>query len=226
MNKGSPKLKGENITKTYEGEVTALKNVNIEIGEKDIAVILGPSGSGKTTLLNVLGILDKPTQGKVYLNGQNITDTEDAKAAKIRNLNFGFVFQFFYLLQELTVLENIYLPLWVKEKNPLKINFYKKEAENLLQEFNLKKKKHSYPSQLSGGEMQRVAICRSLVCKPQIIFADEPTGNIDKESAKILFDIIKYLNAEKKVTFVIATHNENFLQLATKVVYLKEGKIV
>jgi len=219
------KLKGENLTKIYDKEIVALKDVNIEVEEKEIVVILGPSGSGKTTLLNLLTIIDKPTSGKVYLDNNEITNLCEKESAKIRNKNFGFIFQFFYLLPELTVLENVYLPLWIKEKSPFKINIYKEKAENLLKEFQLEKKKNFYPFQLSGGELQRIAICRSLICEPQIIFGDEPTGSIDKDSAKIFFNMIKYLNEKKNITFVIATHNEKFLQFATKVIYLNEGKV-
>lgn len=217
-------LRAEKITKVY-GSVEALRDVDIEIADRDVTVIMGPSGSGKTTLLNLLALLDRPTSGTVFLNEAEITGLEEKKAADLRNRNFGFIFQFFYLLPELTVLENVFLPLWVKEKGFLKAGRYQAEAKRLLAEFHLEGKENSYPGQLSGGELQRVAICRSLICQPQIIFADEPTGSIDKDSARIFFELIATLNRERGVTFLIATHNEKFLQLATSVVYLREGRV-
>ena len=217
-------LKGENLWKIY-GEVEAIRGVNIEIEEGEIVVIVGPSGSGKTTLLNLLALLDAPTKGKVYLDGKEVTNVGEKEASEIRNKNFGFIFQLFHLIPELTVIENVYLPLWIREKDNLKINQYREEAKKLLEEFGIIKRANFFPYQLSGGERQKVAICRSLICKPKIIFADEPTGSIDKDSAKIFFEMVEYLNREKGVSFVIVTHNEKFLQLATKAVYLNEGVI-
>ncbi|MGC8976515.1 MAG: ABC transporter ATP-binding protein [Candidatus Ratteibacteria bacterium] len=216
------KIKTEGITKNY-GNLVAIKDINLEIKKGEIVVIIGPSGSGKTTLLNILGFLDKPTKGKIYIDDKLSENLNEIELAKIRNENFGFIFQFFYLIPELTVLENVFLPLWIKEKK-----FDKKfitEAEKYLSFFGILDKKNSYPSKLSGGELQRVAICRSLICNPEFIFADEPTGSIDSNSALSFFEFMEKLNKEKEKTFVIATHNEIFLQFATKVVYLKEGEI-
>ncbi|HDN97620.1 MAG: hypothetical protein DRP67_01450 [Candidatus Omnitrophota bacterium] len=217
-------LRGENLWKIY-GEVEAIRGVNIEVEEGEIVVIFGPSGSGKTTLLNLLALLDKPTRGRIYLDGRDITDIGEREASEIRNRNFGFIFQLFHLIPELTVIENVYLPLWIREKNNFKINQYKKDAERLLEEFGIGEKANLFPSQLSTGEKQKVAICRSLICKPNIIFADEPTGSIDKDSARVFFEMVKYLNEKMGITFVIVTHNEKFLHLATKAVYLNEGII-
>jgi|LSQX01.1.fsa_nt_gb ABC-type lipoprotein export system ATPase subunit len=219
------KLTGENITKEYPGGVKALNNVNIQIEKGDIAVIIGPSGSGKTTLLNILGLLDKPTKGRVVMDGKDITLLDEKQAAQLMNQQFGFIFQFFYLIPELTVVENVLLPLWIKEKTTLKIKFYN-EAENLLSEFGLSNRKNFYPYQLSGGELQRVAICRSLICNPSVVFADEPTGSIDKKSTEIFFELVEKLNNQKNVTFVICTHNEKFLDFATKMISLNQGEIV
>ncbi|MCM8804049.1 MAG: ABC transporter ATP-binding protein [Candidatus Omnitrophica bacterium] len=215
-------IKAEGIIKNY-GNLVALKNVDLEIDKGEIVVIVGPSGSGKTTLLNILGLIDKPSEGKIYIDGKYLGNLSEKELAKIRNRKFGFIFQFFYLIPELTVIENIFLPLWIKEK---KFNTrFILEAEKYLSIFGILNKKNSYPSELSGGEMQKVAICRSLICNPKIIFADEPTGNIDSLSALHFFKFMENLNKEKQITFVIATHNEKFLQFATKVVYLNEGKI-
>ncbi len=216
------KIKGERITKKYNG-LTALKEVDIEIEKGEIVVVIGPSGSGKTTLLNILGLIDKPTEGKVYVDDKFTGNLSEKELADIRNKKFGFIFQFFYLIPELTVIENIFLPLWVKEKKYDK-NFVV-EAEKYLSSFGILDKKNAFPTRLSGGEMQRVAICRSLICKPEIIFADEPTGSIDKISALSFFEFMEKLNKENGTTFVIATHNEIFLQFASKIVYLNEGRI-
>lgn len=216
------KIKAEGITKNY-GNLVALKDINLEIDKGEIVVIIGPSGSGKTTLLNILGLIDKPNEGKVYIDGKYLGNLSERELAEIRNRKFGFIFQFFYLIPELTVLENIFLPLWIKEKK-----FDKKfisEAEKYLSIFGILDKKNVYPSELSGGELQRVAICRSLICNPEVIFADEPTGSIDNVSALCFFKFIENLNKERQTTFLIGTHNEKFLQFATKIVYLKEGKI-
>lgn len=218
------KLKGENIKKVYTGNVVALDEVNIEIERKEIVVIFGPSGSGKTTLLNVLGLLDRPSEGKVILDEEVLNSAGEKEIAEIRNKRFGFIFQFFYLIPELTVVENVMLPLWIKEKKR-NLKYYYKKADYLLENFGLLKKRDFYPTQLSGGENQRVAICRSLICEPEIIFADEPTGSIDKFSAEMFFRTVKEMNEEKETTFVIATHNEKFLHFSTKIVYLKEGRI-
>jgi len=216
------KIKLENVWKNY-GNLIALRDINLEIDKGEIVVIIGPSGSGKTTLLNILGLIDKPTEGKVYLNQKYVGDLSEKEIADIRNREFGFIFQFFYLIPELTVIENVFLPLWIKEK---KFNSkFILEAEKYLEKFGILDKKNYYPSKLSGGEMQRVAICRSLICNPEIILGDEPTGSIDSMSALSFYDFMKKLNKEMGKTFVIATHNENFLQFATKIVYLKEGKI-
>ncbi|MDD3726274.1 MAG: ABC transporter ATP-binding protein [Candidatus Ratteibacteria bacterium] len=219
------KLIGRDISKEYPGGITALKSVNIEIHKGDIVVVMGPSGSGKTTLINILGLLDTPTAGNVYLDDREITGLSEKEKCVIMNRTFGFIFQFFYLIPELTAIENVMLPLWIKERSYRKVRDYYRRAEELLVEFNLSKRKDAYPSQLSGGEMQKVAICRSLICSPEIIFADEPTGSIDKESSEMFFNFVQLLNKKKGIGFFIGTHNEKFLQFATKVVYLNQGEI-
>ena len=219
------KLSCKEVTKEYPGGITALRNVNLEVKKGDIVVVMGPSGSGKTTLINILGLLDVPTKGSVYLDGREINRLNEREKCEIMNSTFGFIFQFFYLIPELTVLENVMLPLWIKEKSYRRIKNYYEEAEKLLGDFNLLKRKDAYPSHLSGGEMQKVAICRSLICNPEIIFADEPTGSIDRESSEMFFNFVQLLNKKKGMTFFIGTHNEKFLQFATKVVYLNDGEI-
>lgn len=216
------KIKGERLTKNYNG-VIGVKEVNIEIEKGEIVVIIGPSGSGKTTLLNLLALIDRPTGGKVFIDDIDTENLTESQLSKIRNEKFGFIFQFFHLIPELKVIENVILPLWIKEKQ-FKKDFLK-EGEKYLSAFGILDKKDSYPSKLSGGQLQRVAICRSLICQPEIIFADEPTGNIDNETAKVFFEFMINFNQEKMTTFVIATHNEKFLQFASKIVYLIDGKV-
>ena len=215
-------LRGENLWKIY-GEVEAIRGVNIEVEEGEIVVIFGPSGSGKTTLLNLLALLDKPTRGRIYLDGRDITDIGEREASEIRNRNFGFIFQLFHLIPELTVIENVYLPLWIREKNNFKINQYKKDAERLLEEFGIGEKANLFPSQLSTGEKQKVAICRSLICKPNIIFADEPTGNLDQDITKEIIRLFKIISSWGTAV-VIATHNRSLLSYhPTKLIALKKG---
>lgn len=219
------RLECKNITREYPGGIKALNDVSLEIEKGEIVVVIGPSGSGKTTLLNILGLLDKPTSGSVFIDGSEITNLEAQESARLINSTFGFIFQFFYLIPELTVIENVMLPLWIRDKTPLKLKSYYRQAGLLIEEFGLAGRKDFYPSQLSGGELQRVAICRSLICEPQIIFADEPTGSIDKSSAEMFFALVKDLNRQKEVTFIIGTHNEKFLEFATKIVSLNQGEI-
>jgi len=197
----------------------------MEIEKGEIAVIVGPSGSGKTTLLNILGLLDRPTAGNVFIDSQDITKLEEKEACGLMNRTFGFIFQFFYLIPELTVVENVMLPLWIKDKTPLKLKAYYRDAGVLIEEFGLGGRRDFYPSQLSGGELQRVAICRSLICEPEIIFADEPTGSIDRKSTEMFFELVRQLNRQKGVTFVIGTHNEKFLEFATTIISLNQGEV-
>jgi ABC-type lipoprotein export system ATPase subunit len=219
------KLKTVSLTKIYQPDIIAVEDFSYEIKEKEIVIILGPSGSGKSTLLNMLALLDKPTKGEILYNGEDITNFSEKEAAYLRNTTFGFIFQFFNLIPELNILENIFLPLWIKEKKH-NISYYREKALGLLKEFRLEQKLNSYPNQLSGGEKQKISICRSLICNPDIIFADEPTGNLDKDSSEEVIEMIRQLNKNTEKTFVIATHNENFLKIASKVVYLKNGKII
>jgi ABC-type lipoprotein export system ATPase subunit len=217
-------LVAENLTKIYSPNVTAVEDVSFEVAEGEIVVILGPSGSGKTTLLNLLALLDRPTSGIVRWQGQDISRIDEREMSRLRNETYGFIFQFFHLIPELSVLENIYLPLWVREKKT-NLVAYRQAALELLREFDLEGKADAYPNHLSGGEKQRVSIARSLVCDPAVIFADEPTGNLDRKASSDVLGLIEDLNKTKGRTFVVATHNENFLKIATKVIYLRGGRL-
>ncbi|MGB9643192.1 MAG: ABC transporter ATP-binding protein [Candidatus Ratteibacteria bacterium] len=215
----------EHIMKSYENNVKALDDITLTISKGNVTVILGPSGSGKTTLLNILALLDKPNSGKVILDGKDVSSLEEKEAATIRNRMFGFVFQFFYLIPELSVEENIMIPLMIKHPDR-SISEHREKVQKILREFHLEHKLQTYPNNLSGGEKQRIGICRSLICDPEVVFADEPTGNLDRDSSLELISLIQSLNKEKGKTFVIATHNENFLKIATNVIYLSNGKII
>lgn len=215
----------ENITRIYEADTKALDGVSVFIPRGEITVILGPSGSGKTTLLNMLALLDTPDAGKVFLNGRDVSGLSEKEAAQIRNRMFGFVFQFFHLIPELTVEENIIVPLMIRHPN-LPLSTHRERVLQILTEFHLEKKFSQYPNHISGGEKQKVCICRSIAGDPEIIFADEPTGNLDRDSSFELISLIQQLNKEKGKTFVVATHNENFLKISTNIIYLSNGKII
>lgn len=225
MNEKKCILSGINLVKTYEANFRALDDVSVIIPDGEITVVVGPSGSGKTTLLNILALLDIPDSGKVLLDGKDTSTLNEKEKALLRNKTFGFVFQFFHLIPELTVEENVMVPLIIR--NPYNsFNIYREKARTLLEEFHIADKAHQYPNQLSGGEKQRVAICRSLIGEPEIIFADEPTGNLDKNASSELIFLLSSLNKSRRKTFIIATHNENFLKIATNIIYLSNGKII
>jgi len=214
----------EHITRSYEKNINAIDDISIVIPSGTITVILGPSGSGKTTLLNMLALLDKPDSGRIFLYDRDVSSLSEKQAAEIRNRMFGFVFQFFHLIPELSVEENIMIPLMIRHPN-VPLQFHKQKVLELVTEFHLETKLARYPNHISGGEKQKVCICRSIIGDPDIVFADEPTGNLDKDSSSELISLIQQLNKNKGKTFVIATHNENFLRIAANVIYLSNGKI-
>ena len=218
---------GKNLSKVYQLEggekVEALKGVNLEIRKGEMLALMGPSGSGKSTLLNLLGGIDKPTKGEVLINGKNINRMKDRELAKFRNKNIGFVFQFHYLLPEFTALENVIIPTqfyrYMKPKDA------EKKARKLLSKLNLKDRVYHRPSQMSGGEQQRVAIARAVINEPEIILADEPTGNLDTANTEVVMDIFTELNREKNITIVIATHDDFVASFCNRIVKLKDGVI-
>ena len=216
-------IKTENLTKSYslpDGDLLVLEDLNFEVESGDFVSIMGVSGVGKTTLLNLLGILDKPTKGSVYIDGENVFTEKEKETAMIRNRKIGFVFQFYHLLPEFTSLENVSFPLLLR-------GFKKKESESkalsLLQEVSLEEKANRRPAQLSGGEQQRVAIARALVNEPKLLLADEPTGNLDWKSGEKILRLIQDLHKKKGLTSVVVTHNEKIAQFCNKV-YLMENR--
>ena len=199
-----------------------LRGINLTIQSGEILVIMGPSGVGKSTLLHILGTLDKPTFGEVIIGGQRVTDLKDSEIALFRNKNVGFVFQFHYLLPEFSALENLLIPRMIMQKNWKE---HTHRAEELLAEVGLSKRLHHRPSQLSGGELQRVAMARALINNPKLVLADEPTGNLDSMNSHALFELILQLNQKYQQTFVIVTHNEMFANQSHRVIHLLDGQI-
>ena len=216
----------ENVWKVYEeGKVKtlALQGVSLKIKERESVAIMGPSGSGKSTLLHLIGCLDKPTKGRIWIEGKEISRLNENELAEIRRNKIGFVFQFFYLIPTLTALENVVLPMIFKG---VKKEEREKRARELLKMVGLEKRMHHKPSELSGGERQRVAIARALANEPKILLADEPTGNLDSKSGTFVMKILKKLNKEKGVTLIIVTHDKKIASYADRIIYLKDGKII
>ena len=220
-------LSSENLIKTYQttkkSKLEVLKSISLEIEMEKISVIIGASGAGKSTLLHLLGGLDRPDKGKVFFNNQNIFDFSDEKLAKFRNKNIGFVFQFHHLLPEFTAVENVAIPQMIMG---LSLNKSLKKAEELIDTVGLSERMNHKPAELSGGEQQRVAVARALANNPSIIFADEPTGNLDSANSEAIHKIIVDLRDKFNKTFVIVTHNSGLVNLADKVFEMKDGKIL
>ncbi|MBK7291240.1 MAG: ABC transporter ATP-binding protein [Chitinophagaceae bacterium] len=215
-------ISGKNIFKRY-GKVEVLKGVDLEINKGEVVSIVGPSGSGKSTLLHILGTLDSADMGEVKMNNVLINSLTGVKLSAFRNKHIGFVFQFHHLLPEFSALENVCIPGWIAGKKKAEV---KAEAERLLNMLGLAERMENKPNQLSGGEQQRVAVARALINKPDIIFADEPTGNLDSANAKELHQLFFDLRKNFNQTFLIVTHNEELAQLSDRVLHMKDGKIV
>ncbi len=199
-----------------------LKGIDLNIAPGEILVIMGPSGAGKSTLLHIMGTLDQPTIGEVIIDQQRTSQFREREIAAFRNRNIGFVFQFHYLLPEFTALENLMIPRMIMGKDWKE---YIGLAEELLNEVGLGQRMSHKPSQLSGGELQRVAVARALINNPKLVLADEPTGNLDTQNSQALFDLILRLNEKYRQTFVIVTHNEMFASQANRVISLLDGRI-
>ncbi len=221
-------IKCKNITKIYQTgatELRALDNVSFNIKKGEFLAIIGPSGSGKSTLMNILGALDRPTSGSYFLNNEDILKLSDNKLAEIRSQKIGFVFQSFNLLSRSTVLRNVMVPL-IYDTKTLRSERIKK-AERSLESAGLNKSHwHHLSNQLSGGQMQRVAIARALVNRPDIIFADEPTGNLDSKTGDIVLSTFKKLNKEQNHTIILITHERYVAEHADRIIEIKDGQIV
>ena len=215
-------LTGKNIYKRY-GSLEVLRGVNLEISKGEVVAIVGPSGCGKSTLLHILGSLDKADMGEIVINNTGLSLLSGNKLAAFRNKHIGFVFQFHHLLPEFTALENVCIPGWLAGRNK---NEVKEKAEGLLKILGLVNRNENKPNQLSGGEQQRVAVARALINNPDIVFADEPTGNLDSANAQELHQLFFDLRKQFNQTFLIVTHNEELSQLSDRVLHMKDGKIV
>lgn len=220
-------IKLEHVTKSYklDDEVvfTALNDVSLRIEQGEFSSIIGPSGSGKSTLMHIIGLLDKPTSGSVYINNKDISKLHDNELSSLRNRFVGFVFQQFNLINKLTVLENILIPT-IYTRSELSYDPIEK-ARYLLKRFGLETKEKSYPNKISGGQQQRVAIARALIMNPNLILADEPTGNLDSKSGAEILKLLKELHQNEKITVVIVTHDSGVAAKTDRQIVIKDGKV-
>ena len=218
-------ITAKNIHKYY-GDLEVLKGVDLHINQGEVVAIVGPSGAGKTTLLQILGTLDKPTNlndATLTLNKQNVLKLNDKTLSKFRNKHIGFIFQFHQLLPEFTALENVCIPAFIAGKQKKEVE---KEAKKILDFLGLTDRIDHKPNELSGGEQQRVAVARALINKPNVIFADEPSGNLDTASAKNLHELFFKLREEFNQTFVIVTHNTELANMTDRKLVMRDGKII
>jgi len=216
-------IKAENIHKSY-GELEVLKGVDLHIEKSEIVAIVGPSGAGKTTLLQILGTLDKPSSSKsLHINDTNIQLLGDKALSKFRNKHIGFIFQFHQLLPEFTAIENVCIPGFIANRQKKEVE---KDAAEILNFLGLSDRMHHKPNELSGGEQQRVAVARALINKPDVIFADEPSGNLDTISSRNLHELFFTLRDQFNQTFVIVTHNQELADMADRKVEMKDGSVI
>ncbi|MCB9264668.1 MAG: ABC transporter ATP-binding protein [Lewinellaceae bacterium] len=211
----------QNIHKSY-GKLLVLKGVDLEIGRGEVVSIVGKSGAGKSTLLHILGTLDQADKGSLLINGEDVSKLSARKLAAFRNSNIGFVFQFHHLLPEFTALENVFIPALIGRQPETES---RKRAEELLDYLGLSGRLTHKPSQLSGGEQQRVAVARSLMNRPAIVFADEPSGNLDSASSQELHQLLFDLRRDFKQTFVIVTHNKELAAMSDRTLEMKDGRL-
>ena len=220
-------IKTKGLSKVFKmggQDVRALSNVNLEITKGEFVTIMGPSGSGKTTLLTLIGCLDKPTKGKIYLGrkGIEVSSVPDSSLYKIRRDNLGFIFQSFNLIPSLSAIENVELPMEASEKSGKK---RRKRAQELLSLVEIADREKHKPSQLSGGEQQRVSIARALANDPDLILADEPTGNLDSETGESIMNILRRLTTDKNRTVIVVTHNSYVAEMANRTFIIRDGKL-
>jgi len=217
-------LTTSDLNKTYtlgNRIIPILKNVSLSVSTGEFLVIQGNSGSGKTTLLSLLSGLDRPTSGQVIIEGKDITGMTEDELAPLRNITFGFVFQSFHLVPSLTVMENVMFPAQLnKDPNA------EEKAERLLERVGLQDRGENFPHQLSGGEKQRTALCRALINDPRILFADEPTGNLDSENGQAVLTLLSELRSEKGATLILVTHSPEIARMADRVILLRDGAIL
>ena len=214
-------LKTENLTKIYNDQVRALNGVSISIERGEFVAVMGSSGSGKSTLLHILGGVDRPTSGTVYIDEEDISALKEKDLALFRRRKIGLVYQFFNLIPNLSVKKNILLPILLDKKNPDQ-NYF----DEIVSVLGLKEKLNSFPSELSGGQQQRVAIARSLIYRPSILLADEPTGNLDRKNSDEIIGLLKLSNKNYKQTIIMITHDERIALEADRIIKIEDGEIL
>ncbi len=227
----SEHLAARGVSKSYwkgKNEVPVLRGVDLEVEHGELVAIVGASGSGKSTLLHILGLLDAADAGQVFLDGGRIDDSGERARDRFRNRSFGFIFQFYHLLPELTALENVLMPLFIRHgvwSYLGRRRAYERQAAELLERVGLGRRMTHRPAELSGGEMQRAAIARALAGQPEVLLADEPTGNLDAKSGEGVLSLLRDLNRERGLTMILVTHDMQIAQQADRVVRLAEGRI-
>lgn len=217
-------LKTENITKKYgkgENSVKAINNINLEVEEGEFISIIGPSGSGKSTLLNILGCIDNPTNGNIYIEGDNVTGLSDKQMAIFRRRKLGFIFQFYNLIPVLTAEENVLFPLMLDNRKA-DLDY----IENIFDMLKIKNRKKHYPQELSGGEQQRFAIARALATKPSLILADEPTGNLDSKNSEEVINLLVKMHKKFNQTIIMVTHNSEIANISNRKIEIVDGNII
>lgn len=224
----SPVLKLEGVSKTYNpgtpAEVEVLHQIDLTLQHGEFVALMGPSGSGKSTLLNIIGLLDRPSAGRLFIDGQNTADLNDSELTSLRGHSIGFVFQSHFLISAFTALENVMMPMLVDQRFP---NVAMRErAHALLAEMDLDKWEDNLANNMSGGQQQRVAIARGLAMNPALILADEPTGNLDTKSTDTVFELMRRVNVKDKTTFLIVTHNLDLAQRCDRIIEVVDGRIV
>ena len=217
------KIETKDLIKNYivpkSGEVKVLKGIDLLINSGEKVALMGPSGAGKSTLIHILGLMDKPTSGNVLIDDKDITSFTPTKLAKMRKENIGFVFQFHYLLADFTVMENILMPVWDKRKEK------REYAKSMLETMGLTDRANHMPNELSGGEQQRVALARALINNPKILFADEPTGNLDRQTGEKIENLMFEMCSKLKTTLLVVTHSQELANLADRQIKIVDGKI-
>ena len=220
-----PVIKLDTVWKIYQMgdvKVEALRGLSLEVKKGEFLAVQGPSGSGKSTAVNMIGCLDFPTKGKILLDGQNISELSESRLAQIRGRKIGFVFQQFNLIPTLTAFENVMLPMIFQGKSEAD---RRKSAEDLLKKVDLGDRMHHRPQEMSGGQQQRVAVARALANDPEVILADEPTGNLDSKTGKHMMELLKNLNRKDKKTIVMVTHDDKLAKVADRIAHLIDGKV-
>ena len=224
----SPVLKLEGVSKTYNpgtpAEVEVLHQIDLTLQHGEFVALMGPSGSGKSTLLNIIGLLDRPSAGRLFIDGQNTADLNDSELTSLRGHSIGFVFQSHFLISAFTALENVMMPMLVDQRFPNAA--MRERAHKLLAEMDLDKWEDNLANNMSGGQQQRVAIARGLAMNPALILADEPTGNLDTKSTDTVFELMRRVNVKDKTTFLIVTHNLDLAQRCDRIIEVVDGRIV